>query len=148
MNPQEVKKFDKINEVILSVSLITPKEDIFKDKVQYLLAITTPLEVILVAVVDTNHKNHSNTPNLDENSRKENTFNIFSSIELYDTRYRVPSEGITILKTVGTYCGNIFMVGSDGNIYEVSHFFCLFLVMLCVISECSLLIQCIMGFGK
>lgn len=114
MNSQEVKKYDDIKEVILSVSLIKPKENIFKDKVKYLLAVTTPVEIILLAIVVNKNENFNTE------QRKGNPFNIFSSIELYDTRYKVPSEGISILKTVGTYCGNIFMVGSDGNVYEVS----------------------------
>ena len=39
-----------MKEVIISVSLATPKAEIFADKVQYILVVASPVEVVLLAI--------------------------------------------------------------------------------------------------
>ena len=43
--------YDEISEFIAAVGLITPKPGVFVDSVSYLLAVSTPLEVILIACI-------------------------------------------------------------------------------------------------
>jgi nuclear pore complex protein Nup155 len=55
----EFEIFDSMKEVIVSVSLASPKPDIFSDKVHYVLVVASPVEIVLVAVActpsDDNH---------------------------------------------------------------------------------------------
>ena len=49
-NKSEFCEFDELDQIILSVGLVTPKRGIFKDFVKHLLIIATPAEVVFVAV--------------------------------------------------------------------------------------------------
>lgn len=46
----DCETFTDMKEVIISVSLATPKAEIFADKVQYILVVASPVEVVLLAI--------------------------------------------------------------------------------------------------
>lgn len=43
--------YTDLDQVILSVGLVKPKEDVFVDTVKYILVIATTVEIIILAVV-------------------------------------------------------------------------------------------------
>ena len=47
---EECETFDSMKEVIISVSLASPRPEIFLDRVQYILVVASPLEVVLLAI--------------------------------------------------------------------------------------------------
>ena len=99
-NPEEYDVYDGVSEVIVSVTLTTPKPGIFLDNVKYLLVLATPVEIFILAICT------------DEQCRE---------IKIVPTTYSLPSDNITMLKMVGSQIGRIFMVGSDSNIYELEY---------------------------
>ena len=46
----DCETFTGMKEVIISVSLATPKAEIFAEKVQYILVVASPVEVVLLAI--------------------------------------------------------------------------------------------------
>ena len=44
-----------------------------------------------------------------------------NKIKLIPTVYKTPIENLIIVKVIGSQCGRIFMVGSDGNLYELDY---------------------------
>lgn len=51
MTIEDCETFTGMKEVIFSVSLATPKAEIFSDKVQYILVVASPVEIVLLAVL-------------------------------------------------------------------------------------------------
>jgi nuclear pore complex protein Nup155 len=98
LNPSDYLQYDGLTEVIISVTLTTPRHGIFTDIVKYLLVIATPVEIILLAI----------TWNSDA-----------KQIRLQHTKYAIPSDEVTMIKIVSTQNGRIFMGGNDGNLYEL-----------------------------
>lgn len=68
---------------------------IFGDKISYLLALSTPLQVILLGL--------SVLPN---------------DLKIYGTDMIVPADDIQMRTITGTDDGRIFMIGNDANVYE------------------------------
>ena len=50
VSANDCETYTGMKEVIISVSLATPKADIFADKVQYILVVASPVEVVLLAI--------------------------------------------------------------------------------------------------
>jgi nuclear pore complex protein Nup155 len=50
INESDLYEYDELEQIILSIGLVKPKEGIFKEYVKYLIIITTSVEVIIVAV--------------------------------------------------------------------------------------------------
>ena len=42
--------FDGLNEVILSAGLLKPREGVFQEHIEYLLCLTTPVEIVVLGV--------------------------------------------------------------------------------------------------
>lgn len=50
MDGGDLAYFDGLNQVVLSVGLVTPKPDVFQPHIQFLLVLTTAVEVVLLGV--------------------------------------------------------------------------------------------------
>jgi nuclear pore complex protein Nup155 len=46
----DINEYDELDQIILSVGLVKPRKGIFKEYVEYLIVLTTSVEVVLVAV--------------------------------------------------------------------------------------------------
>lgn len=85
-----------MDQIILSVGLVKPKPGIFKDYVQFLLILATPVEVQIVAVV------------FDQ-----------GELSLLPTNYSISTDGVNMLNICGSSNGRIFLCGGDGHLYEM-----------------------------
>lgn len=86
--------------MIVSVALSAPKPGIFLETVKYVLAIATPVEVVLLAI------------SCDAECDR---------LRLNPTAYKLPSDGVAMFKMVGSQVGRLFMAGNDGNLYELDY---------------------------
>lgn len=127
MTIEDCETFTGMKEVIFSVSLATPKAEIFSDKVQYILVVASPVEIVLLAVL---------MPLSDESGQCNQIkvrisrlcitsllkyFYLLRPFQLISTAVSLPSDNITMFKIVGAKSGRIFMAGNDGNLYELDY---------------------------
>jgi len=92
--------YDGISEVIVSVALSVPKPGVFMDTVKYVLCVSSPVEVVLLAVT---------------------CDSLGNSLKLVPTAYTLPSDNVAMIKVVGSQMGRVFMAGNDGNVYELEY---------------------------
>lgn len=88
--------FEGINQVIVSVALVTPRPGVFVDSISYLLAVATPVEVTLLGV----------------------SFSPTGQLSLIPTQISIATDNTIMLKIVSSRDGRIFMAGSDGHLHE------------------------------
>ena len=50
MDGEDLAYFDGLNQVVLSVGLVVPKPGVFQPHIQFLLVLTTAVEVVLLGV--------------------------------------------------------------------------------------------------
>lgn len=55
-NGRDLAYFDGLNEVILSAGLVLPKTGVFQDHIQFLLCLTTAVEIVILGVSFTGQK--------------------------------------------------------------------------------------------
>ncbi len=84
------------------MGLVKPKAGVFVPSVRYLLVLTTPVEVVVLAVSFAGD-------------------DIDGDMILQPTALSVPSDDVNLLQVVGTPAGRIFMCGNDGNLYELDY---------------------------
>ncbi|KAJ1921195.1 hypothetical protein H4219_000794 [Mycoemilia scoparia] len=96
--------FEDQEQVIVSVALAKPKPGVFVDDIQYVMAVATPLEVLLLGV-----------------SVEKNLTTAAGDITLYATHMSVPADNVAMTAMVGTSEGRIFMAGNDGHLYEFQY---------------------------
>jgi len=94
--------YDGLDQIIVSVALVSPKEDIFVEDIKYLLVISTPVEIVLLAVCFENNS-------------------VFGELSLHPTQLALPTDNVNMLKIVGSDDGRIFMGGKDGCLYEIEY---------------------------
>ncbi|KAL6064256.1 Nucleoporin 155 [Balamuthia mandrillaris] len=92
--------YDGLDQIIVSVGLVTPKANVFVDEIKYLLVLATPVEIVILAVC------------FDGNT-------IFGELSLHPTQLALASDNVNMLEIVGTKDGRIFMAGKDGCLYEL-----------------------------
>lgn len=90
---------------IVSAAFVTPKAGIFTQDINQLLIVSTVKEVKIYAV----------------------SYSTISGFKVFKTDMATNSSGINMKTIVGTKFGRIFMLGTDGNVwdldYRVSHIF-------------------------
>jgi nuclear pore complex protein Nup155 len=128
--------YDGLDQVILSVGLVRPREGIFVDQVKWLLVLTTPVEIVMLAVTfeDTESMELFEpsglngigyaTPSAGSSWRRSPVLGSSSSgiegdLKLNPTKFAVPTDNVNMLKVVGTAKGRIFMAGRDGSLNEL-----------------------------
>eukprot|EP00178_Gracilaria_changii_P027745 TRINITY_DN911_c0_g1_i1.p1 TRINITY_DN911_c0_g1~~TRINITY_DN911_c0_g1_i1.p1 ORF type:complete len:1361 (-),score=186.81 TRINITY_DN911_c0_g1_i1:8021-12103(-) len=88
--------FEELSQIIVSVALVPPRQGVFVESVQYLVAVATTVEVTLLGV----------------------TFSKSGEISLLPTHLSIPTDNVMMLKIVATPDGRIFMAGADGALHE------------------------------
>jgi nuclear pore complex protein Nup155 len=106
--------YDELDQIIVSVALVSPKTGVFIEEITHVLVIATPIEILLLGVFFDLSKKPSGTEDI---RRKLSTAELI----LYPTQLSVPSDYVSMLSMVGTEQGRIFMCGKDGNIYELAY---------------------------
>ncbi|CAN8073688.1 unnamed protein product [Agarophyton chilense] len=88
--------FEDLSQIIVSVALISPRQGVFVESVQYLVAVATTVEVTLLGA----------------------TFSSSGEISLLPTHISISTDNVMMLKIVATPEGRIFMAGADGALHE------------------------------
>ena len=101
-DPSDYYAYTDLQQLIITVALVTPKPGIFAPSIPYLLLLATPVEVHLLAVTFT-------------------TASFTSPLTLYPTAFSIASDGVTFLDAVSTSTGRIFLAGKDGHLYELDY---------------------------
>ncbi|CAC5400979.1 NUP155 [Mytilus coruscus] len=101
----DIAYFDGLNETILSVALVRPKQGIFQPHIQYLLCLATPVDIVLLGVTFTRPFDGASGGG-DMHLLPEYLFSI-------------PTDNTFIMNMIGTDNGRIFMAGKDGCLYEI-----------------------------
>ena len=102
LNNSNFIEYDDLDQVILSVGIVKPRPNIFRDMVEYVLVLATSVQIVLVAVTV--------TKNVDSEQIELN---------LLPTNYTASTDNVNILKIAGTPSGRIFLAGQDGCLYEL-----------------------------
>ncbi|KAI8853145.1 Nup133 N terminal like-domain-containing protein [Chytridium lagenaria] len=98
---EDIQIFGELDQVIISVGLVKPKPGVFLDQIDYVLVIATPIDITLVAM---------------SASKSDGT-----GIKLYGTDISVSSDNDSIASIVGTDEGRIFMLATNGRIFELKY---------------------------
>ncbi|CAK9797720.1 Nuclear pore complex protein Nup154 [Anthophora quadrimaculata] len=102
-NESDVAYFDGLNETIISVGLVKPKQGVFQSYVKYLLILTTTVEITILGVTLT-----------------ENTEGTSPEMQLVpEPIFTVATDGIGITTIANTNSGRIFLGGRNGSLYEI-----------------------------
>ena len=105
---QEYLVYEDQDQVIINVALVKPIPEIFINQIEFVLVISTPLEIILLGL----SFGKPSTPNEPYYKR---------DITLYNTNMSVSCENINMTFIKGTDTGRIFMTGSNGHLYELEY---------------------------
>jgi nuclear pore complex protein Nup155 len=91
--------YDGLDQTIIHASLVRPRQGVFEPTPDWLLLLSTPVEVILLGLYTT----------------------ATHDINVFETGYSVATDGANLLQIVGTPSGRIFMAGADGFVYELTY---------------------------
>lgn len=91
--------YEGVDQLIVSVGLARPRPGIFDADVQYLIVISTPVEVLLLQLKIIGHP-------------------VYGDIVLEPTEYNMATDNVPMRSIAGTKDGRIFMAGHDGSLYE------------------------------
>ncbi|KAG1694111.1 Nuclear pore complex protein Nup155 [Nymphon striatum] len=97
--------FDGLSETILSVGLIQPKPGIFQSHIEYLLCLSTPVEIVLLGV---------SFKSIDETTLGGSEMHL-----LPDPLFSLATDNYHIIAIEGTDDGRIFMGAKDGSLFEL-----------------------------
>ncbi|KAI9009552.1 Nup133 N terminal like-domain-containing protein [Gaertneriomyces semiglobifer] len=88
------------DQVIATIGIVKPVKGIFLEQIEYLLIVSTPLEILTVGLAFA-------VPG-DTSTR----------VVVYDTEVKVSSDRLAMKQIVGTEEGRVFCLGQDGQLYE------------------------------
>ena len=96
----------RTRQAIIHAALVRPKAKVFAEDAapQWLLLLSTPLEVVVLALYCTGPPTRE-----------------MSEIEIHETGFSVPSDGVNMVNIEGALNGRIFMSGADGFLYELQY---------------------------
>ncbi|XP_031566645.1 nuclear pore complex protein Nup155-like [Actinia tenebrosa] len=102
--------FDGLSETILCAGLTKPKPEILAESVKYILCLTTPVDIVLLAVTFT-PKSRGGLPD-----------DGFAEMHLQpDPLFSIPSDNVYMTCVTGTFYGRVFAGGKDGCLYEIAY---------------------------
>ncbi len=99
-----INTFEDPDQVIVNVSLVKPIPGVFLEQIEYLLVVSTPLEITLLGIAFSEPK-RGNLPR--------------SALTIYKTDMSCYADGVNMSSIVGTKKGRIFMRGNDGQLFEL-----------------------------
>lgn len=88
--------YEGCSQIIVSVALIKPRPGYFVESLQYLIAVATTVEVILLGVV----------------------FSSTGQLSIQETNISIPTDNAIMLKILSSDDGRIFMAGADGGLHQ------------------------------
>ncbi len=92
--------YTKCSYEIIDVALVAPIPGVFVDSIKWVLVLSTPVEIVLLAV----------------------EIGVAGDLILHETDLRFPTDEVNMLAVTGaSKTGRIFASGSDGNIYELAY---------------------------
>jgi len=99
-------QYDGLDQAIIHAALVRPRPGVFAADATptWLLLLSTPLEVVVLALYCTGGVGHES-----------------SEIEIHETGFSVPSDGVNMVRIEATPAGRIFMSGADGFLYELQY---------------------------
>lgn len=100
---KDLAYFDGLNEVILAAGLVLPRPGVFQQHIQFLLCLTTAVEIVILGVSFTAS---ATDPYCEMHLQPEPLFHI-------------PSDNVSMLAVSGTPQGRLFLAGKDGCLYEI-----------------------------
>ncbi|KAI8645641.1 Nup133 N terminal like-domain-containing protein [Parasitella parasitica] len=93
------------DQIIVKVELVKPKSNVFGDHIKHVLVLSTPLQIILLAVATNQAPTGTN----------------MDTISLFATNLSMPADDEQMEQIGGTDEGRIFMIGKSGSMYEVEY---------------------------
>lgn len=109
--------YDDTDQVIVSVGLATPKPGVFVENIEYLLVVATPIDITILGLSFDKRLGTTSLSNLTPSLNR-------TGLQLYATQLTIPADNITMMQIVGMGNGRIFMVGNNGQIYELEYHVC------------------------
>lgn len=101
-NRQVFDVYEDAHEIV-GVAVVKPKADVFNNTVTHVLIVASVQEINVIAI---NYKNVDG-------------FN--DKLVFYTTGIMTSASGIRMNTIVGTINGRVFMLGNDGNVYELEY---------------------------
>lgn len=84
---------------IVAVAFVPPKAGIFAPEINHLLIISTVKEVKIIAV----------------------SYTASSGLKVFKTDMSTNTSGINMKTIIGTKLGRVFMLGTDGNVWDLDY---------------------------
>ena len=106
--------YDELDQIIVSVTLVPPRPGVFIQEIPYVMAIATPIEIVLLGIFLSGSKSSGTITSKETSELRRST-----ELVLYPTQLSVPSDRVSMLHMIGTEKGRIFMGGQDGHLYEL-----------------------------
>jgi nuclear pore complex protein Nup155 len=97
-----INTYEDPDQVIVNVSLVKPIKGVFLEQIEYLLVVSTPLEITLLGIAFVQKGNSPRGP-----------------LTIYRTDMTCYADGVNMSSIIGTTKGRIFMRGNDGQLYEL-----------------------------
>uniref|UniRef100_A0A7S2W9K2 Nucleoporin Nup133/Nup155-like N-terminal domain-containing protein n=1 Tax=Mucochytrium quahogii TaxID=96639 RepID=A0A7S2W9K2_9STRA len=91
--------YSGLDQLIVSIGLARPRPGVFGPDVEYVVVISTPVEIVLLKLRIIGHP-------------------VYGDIELEPTEFNLASDNVPMRSIAGTADGRIFMAGHDGSLYE------------------------------
>ncbi|KAI8983097.1 Nup133 N terminal like-domain-containing protein [Pilobolus umbonatus] len=98
VDSKDVSTIEEQDEIV-GIGFTTPKAGIFNDNISQLLIISTTQQVKIIAM----------------------NYDIRTGLKIYDTGMSTNSSGVNMKQIIGTKHGRIFMLGADGNLWELDY---------------------------
>lgn len=107
-NGRDVAYYDGLTDLIVSVGLVKPKSGVFVADVQYLLILTTPVEIIVLGVT------------LSNQTLALSSSRVCDEMQLMNKPiFILGTDNVAITTIAGTGDSRIFLGGKDGCLYEI-----------------------------
>ena len=100
-DPSEFYAYTDSQQLIVAVAVVVPKPGIFTAAVPFLLVLTTPVSIQMLAITFANPASTA------------------SALTLYPTAFSLPSDNVSMLHVASTRSGRVFLAGKDGHLYEL-----------------------------
>ncbi|KAJ3356583.1 hypothetical protein HDU91_005527, partial [Kappamyces sp. JEL0680] len=92
------------DQIIVNVALVKPIPGVFLEQIEYLLVVSTPLEITLLGLAFSSKKK-GDAPR--------------GALSIYPTDMTCHADNVNMSSIVGTRHGRIFMRGNDGHLFEL-----------------------------
>ncbi|KAI8911837.1 Non-repetitive/WGA-negative nucleoporin C-terminal-domain-containing protein [Gorgonomyces haynaldii] len=99
---QSINAFEDQDQIIITVGLVKPVKGVFLEQIEYLLIVSTPLEILILGVAFNDKKGA-----------------VRGQMTIYNTEMSCASDNVNMTSIQGTQNGRVFMRGNNGQLYEL-----------------------------